>query len=189
MMTRILKILGRNPALRRERLQRVEGWMASRGWRLADYSEEAGSALFERGEDGPPLGWLDGTRWLPGPGALAPRQWLATLRADPRLGIAPGGALVLLLLLAMALFGPSRLNLKTLQHEQAARNWFVVTTRQLNVRDGPDTSHQQVGVLYKGQRVKVEGAVNNTWVRISIPTQGYVAKTYLAPAPPPEEKE
>lgn len=186
-MTRILKIPGRSPALRHERLREVEAWMVARGWRLADYAEEAGSALFERGEGAPPLGWRDATRWLPGPGALHPRQWLTTLRADPRLAIVPGGALVLVLLVSLALFGHGSIDFRALQKKEAARNWFVVTASQLNVRDGPGSARQQVGVLYKGQRVLVEGTVNNTWVRISIPAQGYVAKAFLHPAPPPSD--
>lgn len=161
--------------------------MAARGWRLADYAEEAGSALFERSEQAPRLGWLDATRWLPGPGALRPGNWLSTLRADPRLALVPVGVTMLVLVIGLALFGPSRFSLKALQHETDASRWFVVTATQLNVREGPDAARQQVGVLYKGQRVMVEGAVNDQWVRISIPAQGYVAKQYLNPAPPPSD--
>jgi Bacterial SH3 domain len=183
-MNRILTIPGRSAAARRARLERVAAWMATRGWRLADYSDEAGSALFERGPDAPRLGPLDATRWLPGPGALRPGQWLLSLRADPRLAVLPGAVLVLALLLGVVLLGPRRFDADALQRREAARNWFVVTADQLNVRDGPDERRQQVGVLYKGQRVLVEGTVAGDWVRISIPDEGYVAKAFLAPAPP-----
>ena len=69
-MIRILKITGHSDEARRVRLQRIEPWMAVRGWRLADYSQEARSAVFERPDDAPPLGWLDATRWLPAPRSL-----------------------------------------------------------------------------------------------------------------------
>jgi hypothetical protein len=41
-------------------------------------------------------------------------------------------------------------------------------------------------VLYRDQRVRVESGVDGDWVRISIPERGYVARSFLEPAPEPE---
>jgi len=187
-MTRILAIPGRSAAARRARLERVAAWMGACGWRLADYAEEAGSALFERAPEAGALPLLDATRWLPGPGALRPGQWWLTLRADPRWGLVPalllGGAMLAAALLAPRAFDPAQA-----RREAEAQAWFVVTASQLNVRDGPDDRRQQVGVLYRGQRVRVQGTVNGQWVRIGIPERGYVARAFLAPAAAPPEAD
>ncbi|HKI98608.1 MAG TPA: SH3 domain-containing protein [bacterium] len=188
-MIRILKIPGPSAPARKARLEHVAAWMGTRGWRLTDYADEARSAMFERPPDATRLGLLDATRWLPGPGALRPAQWVTTLRADPRLFVVPGVVLALLVGLGLMLFGPRSFNVAELRREAAARNWYVVTANQLNVRDGPDSRRQQVGVLYKGQRVLVEGDVNSEWVRISIPARGYVAKAFLDPAPVQAEEQ
>jgi hypothetical protein len=187
-MIRILKIPGRSGPARRARLERVAAWMAGRGWRLADFAEEAGSALFERPPDAPPLGRLDATRWLPGPRALHPAQWLATARADPRLAALPLGLLALLGLLGLALLGPRSFDPARLERAVQSAQWYTVTANQLNVREGPDEKQPQVGVLYQGQRVLVEAEVDATWVRIEIPARGYVARAYLEPAGPPAEE-
>jgi len=185
-MMRIVKIPGRSGAARRARLDHVAAWMAARGWRLADYAEEAGSALFERPPEAPALGWLDATRWLPGPHALRPGQWLLSLRADPRLGLLPGAVLAVAVLLGLALFRAPSYDAEALRREEARAHWFVVTASQLNVREGPDERRQVVGVLYRDQRVRVESGVDGDWVRISIPERGYVARSFLEPAPEPE---
>ena len=188
-MTRILAIPGRSAAARRARLERVAAWMGACGWRLADYAEEAGSALFERAPGAGPLPLLDATRWLPGPGALRPAQWWLTLRADPRWGLVPALLLGGALLAAAALLSPRAFDTAQARREAEAQAWFVVTASQLNVRDGPDDRRQQVGVLYRGQRVRVQGTVNGQWVRIGIPERGYVARAFLAPAAAPAEAE
>jgi Bacterial SH3 domain len=183
-MTRIVKIPGRSAEARRARLQGVAAWMQAHGWRLADYAEEAGSALFERAPAAPALGWLDATRWLPGPGALRPREWARTLRADPRLALPPAFVLAGAVLLGLALFGTPSLDLAHVRREPAA-HWYVVTAAQLNVREGPEENRQIVDVLYRDQRVLVEGRVEGDWARISVPARGYVAKAYLAPVQEP----
>jgi hypothetical protein len=186
-MHRILTLPGRSAALRRARLEQVRAWMGTRGWRLADYAEEAGSALFERPADAPSLPLWDATRWLPGPRAWHPAQWWVTLRADPRLAVPPGAVLLVAIVLGAALFGGRSFDPQRLQREAAEAGWFVVTTGQLNVREGPAATQQQVGVLYRGQRVRVGGEVNGDWVRIDIPARGYVARAYLEPAGAPAD--
>ena len=64
-----------------------------------------------------------------------------------------------------------------------------MTANQLNVREGPDDARQVLGVLYRDQRVRVEGRVDGAWVRISIPERGYVARAFLAPAGAPPEQD
>lgn len=187
MTTRIVRIPGRSAPARRRRLERVTDWMAKRGWRLVDFAEGEASALFERPEDAAPLSRWDGTRWLPGPGALRPGQWLLTLRADPRLLVLPAIPCALALFLAAALFAPSSFDAERIRQEAAAENWYTVNADQLNVREKPDTASQVVGVLYRDQRVLVEGEVNDRWVKVGVPERGYVAREYLtaAKAAPP----
>ena len=48
MNVRILKIAGAGSKSRENRLRLVEAWMKSHGWELMDYSDELGSAAFER---------------------------------------------------------------------------------------------------------------------------------------------
>lgn len=184
-MNRILRIPGRDAAARRARLAQVEAWMGTRGWRLADFAEEAGSALFERPAEAPPLGPLDATRWLPGPRALHPSQWWVTLRADHRVVALPGLVLAVALVLGLALFGPSTLDVEQIRREAEQANWYTVTADQLNVRGGPGTQHPVVGVLYRDQRVMVEAEVDAEWVKLGIPERGYVSREYLAKASAP----
>jgi len=187
-MIRILNIRGSTPQDRRERLQRVQDWMAGRGWRLADYAEEAGSAMFEREPAAPPLGLFDGTRWLPGPEPWKPREWWATLRAEPRLAALPAALLIVAAVGLLSALGPS----VPAPWEQAAQeqqgDWRVVTASQLNVRESPSPRAQVVGVLFQHQRVLVEGVVDAEWVKVGLPERGYVASGYLRQAEaPPEE--
>jgi hypothetical protein len=187
-MIRILNIRGSSPQARRERLQRVQDWMARRGWRLADYAEEAGSAMFERDPAAAPLGPLDPTRWLPGPEPWKPREWWATLRAEPRLAALPAAVLAVAAIGLVSALAPSL----PAPWEQAAReqqgDWRVVIADQLNVREGPSTTAQVVAVLYRDQRVLVEGAVDAEWVRVGVPERGYVSAGYLRKAEAPPEQ-
>ena len=188
-MIRILSIPGRSPAARRARLERVVAWMGTRGWQLGDYAEETGTALFERPADASPLPRLDATRWLPGPQALRPGQWLATVRADPRLAVLPGGLLVVAVVLAAGLLGRSAFDAEALQRAASSEGWYVVTADQLNVRAKPALGSPIVGVLYREQRVLVEGEVDADWVRVGIPEHGYVARSYLKPARAPPDAD
>ncbi len=186
-MIRILKITGWTAAGRAERLERIRTWMTSRGWRLTDYAEEARSAMFERPEDAPRLPAWDATRWLPGPAPWRPGEWWHTVRADPRLVVVPGVIVGLLVVLGLALFAPPSVDVEQVRREEAAKRWFQVDASQLNVREAPHTGAQIVGVLYRDQRVQVEGEVDGAWVRIDIPARGYVARSYLRPGTPPAE--
>ena len=182
-MSRILTIPGPRAAARRARLERVTAWMAARGWLLGDYAEETATALFERPPEAAPLPWLDGTRWLPGPRPWRPAEWLPTLRADPRLLALPALVGALLAVLGLLLFGASSFDRERARRQAAAEGWHVVTTAQLHVRAGPGEQHPVVGVLYREQRVLVEGVVDATWARVGLPERGYVARVYLLPAP------
>lgn len=185
-MIRILKITGHSDEARRARLQRIEPWMAARGWRLADYSQEARSAVFERPDDAPPLRWLDATRWLPAPRSWKPGELLHFVWADPRWLVLPGVVVVLLIVLGLALFAPSSFDAEDIARRQAQQNWFYVVANQLNVREAPGRNAQTVGVLYRDQRVLVEGVVDETWARIEVPLRGYVARAYLSGTPTPK---
>ena len=185
MTQRILKIIGRTPEARRTRLELLTAWMARRGWRMADYAEEAGSALFERPEDAPPLPRLDATRWLPGPEPWKPGQWIVSLRSDVRLVGLPALVLALGSVLILALFAPSSFDESHIRQQAAAERWYLVTANQLNVREKPAKRAQVVGVLYRDQRVLVEGEVDAEWVKVGVPERGYVARSFLAPAVAP----
>ena len=189
MSARILKIPGRSPEARRARLQSVSAWMVGAGWRLVDYADWEASALFERPEEAASLPWLHPTRWLPGPRPWHPGQWIATVQADPRLVALPGAAACVALVLLAALLSPSSFDPQQLRGQAATEQWYSVTASQLNVREKPDERAQVVGVLYRNQRVRVEGEVTAEWVRIGAPERGYVARAYLAAADASDESE
>lgn len=185
-MIRIVNIPGRRADIRRERLSRLKSWMGSHGWILADYSEEAGQAMFERGPGAGGLPPWHSTRWLPMPAAWHPKNWGLAFTAEPRLAIPPA-ALVLALLLGWMM--PAVSSLMESSHlpaaeEQQAEKWRVVIVERLNVREAPTTDSQIVGFLYQDQRVLVEGEVDRTWVKIGLPKRGYVAQEFLIQSPP-----
>ncbi len=180
-MIRIIKITGRNEGARRDRLERIERWMGRSGWRLADYADEARSAVFERPERAPRLPRLDPTRWAPGPDPWKPREWLHALRADARLLVVPGLVVALVLAVVLPRLPAPQVPLEA-SREAAEEDWFYVNASQLNVRGGPGTEHQVVGVLYRNQRVLVEERTDG-WARIVSPQWGYVAASYLSDHP------
>ena len=188
-MIRILTITGGTSARRQARLKRVANWMAASGWHLADYAEDARSAMFERPADSPRLPWKDPTRWLPGPDALKPREWTHTLRADPRLLGVPTVVLLVLVVGLLSLLAPPSFIPGDAAKSGEQALWRVVTASQLNVREAPSATAQQVGVLYRSQRVLIEGKVNGEWVRIAVPTRGYVSSRFLARAGGQDEKK
>ena len=98
----------------------------------------------------------------------------------------PAIPVALVLFLATALFAPPSFDAERIRQEAAAENWYTVNADQLNVREKPDIASQVVGVLYRDQRVLVEGNVNDNWVKVGVPERGYVAREYLtaAKAPP-----
>jgi len=183
METRILKIRGRTEAAAAARLAATSRWMKAGGWHLVDYSAETGSALYDRDPDAPPLGWLDPTRWAPGPAWWHPAALL------PLGGLSWPKALILLLAIAvvgtvfLGLWLETRLGLPGAQ-ETAEEQWRVVTADALNVREGPSTSSQVVGVLYRNQRVLVRSGTKG-WFQVVHPVRGYAAANYLEAEPPP----
>ena len=185
MHIRIFKIQGRSEALREERLKGVRRWMEDRDWQLVDYSPELGSAVFERGEGAPALGWFDATRWLPGPDWFQPRLWLARMRVSPRrllLAAAVGLAVVLAF---SALFNFSLISPRGrggAATRGAAETWLYGTVESLNIRAEPKPGAQIVGVLYRNQSVMVEKS-SGGWARVVKPTWGFVAAKYLRDHP------
>ncbi len=185
MRIRIFKIKGSGEKLRERRLKRLRGWMERRGWWLVDYSPEAGSAIFERAEGAPALGWFDPTRWLPGPGWFQPGLWLAWPRRTPRrvglaaaVGLAVAGAFGTLL--SFSVIGTAKREPAAAQNP--AESWLYVNADSLNVRAEPKPGAQIVGVLYQNQRVMVEKSEAG-WARLVRPQWGYVAARYLGEHP------
>lgn len=185
-MMRILKIVPKRGEYRTDRMKVIQSWMSAHGWHLADYAGEAGSAAFVRDEDAPRLSLFAPTRWLPGPDALKPREWWRTARSDPRLVILPGGAAFALLVAILSLMAPnSFLSQEALKQEKEAK-WRYVSAPKLNVREAPNRTAQIVGILYRNQRVLLEGQVNAEWVKLGPPSRGYVASRYLSSQPAPQ---
>lgn len=178
-MMRILKIVPKRGEYRTDRMKVIQAWMTAHGWHLADYAGEAGSAAFARDEDAPRLSLFAPTRWLPGPNALKPREWFRTARSDPRWVILPGGAAFALLVAILSLMAPnSFLSSEALKREEEAK-WRYVSALKLNVREAPNRTAQIVAILYRNQRVLLEGKVNAEWVKLGPPSRGYVASRYL----------
>lgn len=178
-MMRILKIVPKRGEYRTDRMKVIQSWMTAHGWHLADYAGEAGSAAFARDEDAPRLSLFAPTRWLPGPDALKPREWFRTARSDLRWVILPGGAAFALLVAILSLMAPnSFLSSEALKREEEAK-WRYVSAPKLNVREAPNRTAQIVAILYRNQRVLLEGKVNAEWVKLGPPSRGYVASRYL----------
>jgi len=184
MNVRILNIAGTGSKSREKRLRQVEAWMKSHGWELMDYSDELGSAAFERAPAAPPLGWFDATRWMPAPDWMRPGAWLRRSTATPRqmafaggICLAVGAAFVLLL---SATNSGSSLSVKGAGGQGEA--WHYVAVGWLNVRAEPVSGAQIVGVLYRNQRVLV-GETEKGWARIIKPERGFVAAQFLLTHP------
>lgn len=183
MRTRILTISGPTPETRQAQLARCRAWMAERGWALADYEDELGSAVFHPAGDGGSLPRWHPRRLLPPPGALTPGTWWAALR---RRGPAPflvggGATLVAVLLFAglvLGVFGGGA----PAEPPEPAEQWRFVTASSLNVRALPSGEAQIVGVLYENQRVLVR-APEHGWARVVQPEKGYVAARFLSAVP------
>ena len=190
-MIRLIKITGWTPAARENRLRVVAGWMHDHGWEMTDFSEEAGSAFFERAAGAPPLGWFDPTRWLPGPVSWRPGDLWTAIRADPRLLLPPALLTVLAAGVVMMATGPeitrpmrsapASVTQKTTQ--DAPESWWVVTSGRLNVREAPTTQSQVVGILFKDQRVLVRTEIDANWVEIELPERGFVARKFVRAKP------
>ncbi len=184
MRIRIFRIQGGNPQSRERRLERLRGWMEARGWQLADYAPEAGSAMFERAEGAPPLGWFDPTRWLPGPDWFRPRDWLVRPRLSAR-RLMLGGAVGLLVAAAFGAlldFSTTPASRRGAAARQSAETWLYVRADSLNIRAEPKAGAQIVGVFYRNQRVMVENR-RDGWTRVVRPQWGYVAGKYLGDHP------
>ncbi|MEE8395286.1 MAG: SH3 domain-containing protein, partial [bacterium] len=155
MQTRILKIRAGDPALRKQRLGVAKGWMEEHGWVLLDYSDELGSALFERAANAPKLAWKDPTRWLPAPDWFNPREWLAGLLARPRriaFAAAVAGAVLAGFVGVLSTTSVAPGGGDATEIELGAETWLFVNADALNVRASPSTGAQIVGVLYRNQR-------------------------------------
>lgn len=185
MAIRILKIHGKAEGEREAQLVRAREWMEQRGWRLVDFSAPAGSAMFERAEGAPRLGWFAASRWLPGPDWFRPRAWLGGMRLSVRRLALLGGVGVLVLAAFLTLFNFSRTpgtgRLGTAAAD-AGETWRYVSVESLNLRAEPKPGAQIVGVLYQNQRVMVEKSVAG-WARIVRPQWGFVAAQYLSEHP------
>lgn len=198
-MIRFINIRGKTDDARSDRLEAVTLWMRAQGWEMTDFSEEAGSAIFEREAGAPRLGWFDPTRWLPGPFSWQPAALWEAVRADPRLLLAAGMlaallAMVVTVVVVLAVFftapdfpppTPAQVLQKT--EQEALETWWVVTSGRLNVREAPSTESQVVGILYKDQRVLLGTRVDASWVEIELPERGFVARKYVRAEPPKPE--
>lgn len=187
MSIRILKVVGDSEAAREAHLAELKAWMGRYGWRLTDYATEAGTALFERADGAPPLSRLHPTRWLPGPAPWRPRELWRTVRADPRLAVAAVALLFAVFVAVQTVRNPpafvrSNTDLQALAEGEHPETWRYVNADVLNVRAGPSTQHQVVGVLYRNQRVLVE-AVEDGWAKLTKPERGYVAQRYIQDVP------
>jgi uncharacterized protein YgiM (DUF1202 family) len=191
-MIRLIKITGWTIAARENRLKVVADWMRGHGWEMTDFSEEAGSAFFERSAGAPRLGWFDPTRWLPGPVFWRPWELWTAIRADPRLLLPP--ALLALLVAAVVLVAtapeiqrpvapPAPASVPQKTERKAPESWWVVTSVRLNVREAPTTLSQVVGILYKDQRVLVRAEIDANWVEIELPERGFVARKFVRAKP------
>lgn len=189
--TRLMHIAGFSPAARQRRLERTAAWMGAHGWHLADYADEARSAIFERERHDGGLSLLHPTRWVPVPDWWRPAGWLAALAGDPRLAIL---ALVVVLSACVgALYAvappdlslpdsPWRAEMEQAAAQQDPENVFYVDASALNVRAAPSTDAQVVGVLYRNDKVRVE-EVNGGWARLAPPDEGYTANRFLQAEP------
>jgi hypothetical protein len=181
----MLKIEGATAERREARLQSAQRWMENRGWRLVDYSPAVGSAMFERDERAPPLGWLDASRWLPGPDWFQPRAWLAGLRLTPRRLLLAGGVGMLVAVAFVTLLHFSHTP-TTARRAAGGGNpeetWLYVSVDSLNVRGEPKPGAQIVGVLYRNQRVMVEKG-EGSWARVVRPQWGFVSRQFLKQHP------
>jgi len=185
MAIRILKIQGTREAEREARLARAREWMEQRGWRLVDYSAPAGSAMFERAEGAPRLGWFAASRWLPGPDWFRPRTWLGGRRLSLRRVVLVGAVGVVVLAAFLTLFNFSRTPGTARPGTAAAdagESWRYVSVESLNVRAEPKPGSEIVGVLYQNQRVMVEKSASG-WARVVRPQWGFVAAQYLSDHP------
>ncbi|MCZ6474112.1 MAG: SH3 domain-containing protein [SAR324 cluster bacterium] len=183
MNVRILKISGNSPTSRQRRLEQAQAWMERHGWRLMDYSEELGSAAFERDANASALGLFDPTRWLPGPGGLRPGGSLRALLASPRrllfsLTVIVVVAAAFVLLLNYSQFKSSN----AANAQQQGESWLYVSVESLNIRAEPKPNAQIVGAFYLNQRVLVTGRKKG-WARVVKPEWGYVAARYLQEHP------
>lgn len=206
-MIRLIKITGWTSSARENRLKVVAEWMHGHGWEMTDYSEEAGSAFFERTAGAPPLGWFDPSRWLSGPFSWKPRELWTAIRADPRLLLPPALLTVFVVMVVMVVMVATAPDMPGSNHprsktpstgdladsasqktgRKASESWWVVTSGRLNVREAPSTLSQVVGILYKDQRVLVRSEVNANWVEIELPERGFVARKFVSSdAPKPE---
>lgn len=185
MQIRIFKIQGVSERSRERHLERVCRWMEQRDWQLVDYSEEAGSAMFERAEGAPAPGLLDPTRWLPGPDWFQPGAWLGRLRFSPR-QLALGGAVGLAVVVAFGTLlnftvSPTAAR-KTTATQKAGETWLYVSADYLNLRAEPKTGARIIGVFFRNQRVMVEKDEGG-WMRVLRPDYGYVAGKFLKEHP------
>lgn len=183
MRTRILTISGHTPAARQAHLARCQAWMAERGWALADYEDELGSAVFHPSGDGAGLPPWHPRRLLPPPGAFDAAAWWGGLRRQgPGPFLLGGGAtLVAVMLFAglvLGVFGGGGPDEPPAPEEQ----WRFVTASSLNVRALPSGEAQIVGVLYENQRVLAREATHG-WAQVVQPEKGYVAARFLAEVP------
>ncbi|MEE8435427.1 MAG: SH3 domain-containing protein [bacterium] len=183
-MIRLIKITGWTHAARENRLKVVADWMRDHGWEMTDFSEEAGSAFFERAAGAPRLGWFDPTRWLPGPVSWRPWELWTAIRADPRLLLPPAlltalGVAVVMVAAAPDLAPPAPASVPQKTGQKVSEKWWVVTSVRLNVREAPTTLSQVVGILYKDQRVLVRAEIDANWVEIELPERGFVARKFV----------
>jgi hypothetical protein len=183
MRTRILTISGHSPAARQAHLARCTAWMAERGWALADYEDELGSAVFHPAGDGGSLPAWHPRRLLPPPGAFDPGTWWAALRRrGPGPFLVAGGATVV----AVALFAGLVLGVfgggTPAEAPVPAEQWRFVTASSLNVRALPSGEAQIVGVFHENQRVLARAAEHG-WAQVVQPEKGYVAARFLSEVP------
>jgi len=62
----------------------------------------------------------------------------------------------------------------------------LVTTADLNLREGPGSAFAVISVMPSGTRVVVVRASGSDgWVNVRFGVEGYASKDFLAPAPPP----
>lgn len=182
MSYRIYRIRGRTSSARQARLESTRRWMARRGWRLVDYAEGAGQAMFERDPALPEPGWRDADRWRLPPGYVSGvlEEWLRP-RHLAFLGLVVAAALLI------AAFN-SLITVPTGTDPEAER-WWRVTADALNVRAEPTTGAEVVGILYRDQKVLVGEPREDGWIEVVQPERGFVARDFLTPpgAAAPEE--
>jgi len=156
--------------------------MAERGWRLEEYLDDLGSALFHPTPERAALSPWHPRRLLPQPGTFDVRTRLQVLLgAGPERLILGGAAATV----AVVLFFTLVLGVFNSAPRTAAPTvevWLFVTANSLNVRELPNGDAQIVGVLYLNQRVLV-GDEQFGWIQVHKPERGYVARQFLAELP------